>query len=77
MAARRKQPPLKEDKLVCLTLARSVQPFFDSMKVAAGLATLDEILPRLERIEPEKALERIRLAKKWAKKQLAAPPLKI
>ena len=45
-------------------------------QVAAGLATLDEILPMLERIEREKALERIRLAKKRAQKQLA-PPLKI
>ena len=46
-------------------------------QVAAGLATLDEILPMLERIEREKALERIRLAKKRAQKQLAPPPLKI
>ena len=46
-------------------------------QVAAGNATLEHILPMLERIEREKMLERIRLAKKRARKQLPAAPLKM
>jgi hypothetical protein len=40
-------------------------------QVAQGLATLEQILPMLERIEHEKELERRRLAKKKAMKQLS------
>ncbi|HET6252193.1 MAG TPA: IS4 family transposase [Tepidisphaeraceae bacterium] len=40
-------------------------------QVAAGLATLEQILPMLERIEREKELERQRLAKKRKEKQLS------
>jgi hypothetical protein len=45
-------------------------------QVAAGLATLEHILPMLERIEREKELERARLARKREQKKLgqsAAP----
>ena len=41
-------------------------------QVAAGHATLEHILPMLERIEREKELERLRLARKRAAKQLPA-----
>jgi hypothetical protein len=44
-------------------------------QVAAGLATLEQVLPMLERIEREKELERQRLARKKAKK-LTGPALK-
>lgn len=45
-------------------------------QVAAGQATLEQILPMLERIEREKELERIRLAKKKGQKLLSGGPAK-
>jgi hypothetical protein len=45
-------------------------------QVAAGLATLEQILPMLERIEREKELERRRLARKKEQKLLNAPASK-
>jgi len=45
-------------------------------QVAAGLISLEAILPLLERIEREKELERQRLARKKARKMLAAEALK-
>jgi hypothetical protein len=45
-------------------------------QVAQGHATLEQILPMLERIEREKELERLRLARKKARKQLSQAAVK-
>jgi transposase len=46
-------------------------------QVAAGLTTLEHILPMLEKIEHEKELERRRLAKKKTRKQLCGAAAKM